>query len=48
MRAVDGIESSSVSRIRLDGAEGRYEIRVRMPPECAVTVEAEVLTDDDA
>ena len=36
-----------MSRIALDGAEGRYEMRVRMPPECAVTVDAEVITEDD-
>ncbi len=43
IRAIDGGSRSVSDRLCLDGAEGRYEIFVRMPPDCAVTVDAEVL-----
>lgn len=33
----------SGSQARINGAEGRFEIRVRMPADCAVTVSAKVL-----
>jgi hypothetical protein len=35
--------SGEGARIPLDGAEGRFEILVRMPPDCAVTLDVEVI-----
>ena len=43
IRHRDGAPKSTSDRISLDGAEGCYEIFVRMPPDCAVTVDAQVL-----
>ena len=49
--AIRGIDRSSEGgdsdRIFLGGNEGRYEIFVRMPPDCAVTVNAQVLAKSD-
>lgn len=40
VRARDGSGSSDSNVIQLGGAGGVYEIHVRVPPDCAVTVEA--------
>lgn len=37
------IQVSGASSIGLDGREGVFEIRVKMPPDCAVSVDAEVM-----
>ena len=44
---IDGKFVSTSDQLDLKGAEGLYEIYVRVPPECAVTVDAQVLTKDD-
>lgn len=48
IRSVDGRSISASNTMNLEGAEGQYEIFVRMPPDCAVTVDAQVLTERDA
>lgn len=47
IRALDGRSEFNTDHIYLDGEEGRYEIYVRMPPDCAVTVNAHVLAGSD-
>ena len=47
IRAIDGSSEGDSDHILLGGDEGRYEIFVRMPPDCAVTVNAQVLTKID-
>ena len=42
----DGARTVPGGQIELMGEEGRYEIFVLVPPDCAVTVEAAVLTDE--
>ena len=39
--------SGSGTLVEINGNEGRFEIRVRCPPDCAVTVAAEVLQGSD-
>lgn len=43
IRSVDGTASSNAASIPIDGAEGQYEIYVRVPEDCAVTVDAELV-----
>lgn len=45
IRRKDRGSISQSDNLKLDGADGCYEIFVRMPPDCAVTVEAQVLTE---
>ena len=40
--------SSDGGQVAIKGSEGRFEIRVRCPPDCAVTVEAKVLQGSDS
>ena len=40
--------SSDGGQVTIDGDEGRFEIRVGCPPDCAVTVEARVLQGSDS
>lgn len=44
IRASDGGQSFSTDTIDLNGAEGRYEIYVLVPADCAVTVSVELQT----
>ncbi|MDE0102150.1 MAG: hypothetical protein OXN89_07210 [Bryobacterales bacterium] len=39
--------SGNGGQLAINGSEGRFEIRVRFPPDCAVTVEAKVLQCSD-
>jgi len=41
-----GRKSVKSHTLALDGAEGSYEIHVRVPPDCAVTAEAVILTGE--
>ena len=40
--------SSNGGQVAINGNEGRFEIRVRCPPDCAVTVTAKVLQGSDS
>ena len=40
--------SRDSDQVAINGNEGRFEIRVRCPPDCAVTLEAEVSRDSDS
>ena len=40
--------SSNGGQVAINGNEGRFEIRVRCPPNCAVTVAAKVLQGSDS
>ena len=40
--------SGDGGQVALDGKEGRFEIRVRFPPDCAVTLAVEVLQGSDS
>ena len=49
--SITAAETGSVSdgnSIALGGAEGRYEVEVTVPAECAVTLDAEILTAEAA
>ena len=46
IRAIDGSASSDSGRIDIGGGEGRYEIFVTVPGDCAVTVDAELGVGD--
>ena len=46
LRSVEGGLSADSSSLTLAGAEGMFEIRVLVPGDCAVTVEADILTGD--
>lgn len=46
IRAVDGTLSDEASILAVAGAEGQFEILVRVPPDCAVTVDAQFLEED--
>ena len=46
LRSMEGDLSANSSNLTLAGAEGMFEIRVLVPDDCAVTVEADVLTED--
>ena len=46
IRQSNGGPTSLSDRVNLDGTEGCYEIFVRMPPDCAVTVDAEILSGE--
>ena len=46
LRSMEGNLSANSSSLALAGAEGMFEIRVLVPDDCAVTVEADVLTRD--
>ncbi|TIN80174.1 MAG: hypothetical protein E5Y09_04895 [Mesorhizobium sp.] len=48
IRAADGDAASENSSLDLNGMEGWFELRVSVPDDCAVTVDAEVLTGPDA
>ena len=43
IRSIEQGLSTDSDSIALEGAEGAFEIRVSMPPDCAVTVEARVI-----
>ena len=45
IRSRDGRLGTSGRRLQLNGAEGRFEIRVVVPQDCAVTVKANVLVE---
>ena len=42
IRAEDSSIASDAAWINLEGAEGRFEVEVTVPPDCAVTLDAEV------
>jgi hypothetical protein len=46
IRAEDGSSAELGNTLTIDGASGSYEIVVRMPDECAVTVDAEIQSGD--
>ncbi|MDC7710058.1 hypothetical protein [Vogesella indigofera] len=48
IRGVNGAPSSETDRVELNGIEGSFEIVVRMPPDAAVIVDANVSTGDKA
>lgn len=45
IRSSDGSQFSDGGELAIDGAEGMYEIRVRIPFDCAVIADVEVLTE---
>lgn len=47
IRSDDGRLAADSGRLRLDGTEGAYEIRVLVPVDCAVTVKTEVLAEPE-
>ena len=47
IRSADGTHASNFDRIDLSGKGGRYEIFVRMPSDCAVTVDAQIMAGSD-
>lgn len=48
IRAIDGSASSDAGSVKIDGAEGTYEIFVSVPGDCAVTVDAELHSGEAA
>lgn len=48
IKAADGDAASEASSLDLNGMEGRFELRVSVPDDCAVTVDAEVLKGPNA
>ncbi len=46
IRAADGSLSSDSSRLDVGRAQGRFEIFALVPPDCAVTVDADILGED--
>ena len=46
IRSDNGRLSTKGSHLQLDGAEGRFEIRIVVPQDCAVTVQAKVLAEE--
>lgn len=46
IRSSDGARSSEGGALALQGSEGTFEIRVMVPSDCAVTVNADVLTEN--
>ena len=45
VRSWDGSQCAEGGELAIDGAEGMYEIRVRIPFDCAVIADVEVLTE---
>lgn len=45
IRSTDGVRASEGGTLALQGSEGEFEIRVMMPSDCAVMVNADVLTE---
>lgn len=45
VRWLDGEAETAGNTLDLDGREGRFEVRIRVPDNCAVTADADVLTE---
>lgn len=48
IRADDSSIASDTSSIDLEGSEGRFEVEVTIPPDCAVTLDAEIILAEAA